>query len=198
MTTTPRNTPVTINEVPWSDPSRGQPLPVNGRRVPEDGALCRPLIGARRPSCQWGREQPPVWTGCRPRPRPGGLLTPLCRCRKPLSKPRVICASFASALFVAYSSQIPHGMQCTFDADFCLRTRMRRPSHDQRQAVLDVVKALAALDPAGFGLDDACAQLESSTYVMAEEARPHLGVDQMRQQSYREDLVDAIGHPSAV
>ena len=36
-----------------------------------------------------------------------------------------------------------------------------------------VVKALAALDPAGFGLDGACAQLESSTYVMADEARPH-------------------------
>jgi hypothetical protein len=32
-------------------------------------------------------------------------------------------------------------------------------------------KALAALDPAGFGLDDACAQLQGSTYVMAEEAR---------------------------
>jgi hypothetical protein len=77
----------------------------------------------------------------------------------------------------------------------------------------NVVKALAALDPAGFGLDDsstptrwttrvgdpgACAQLESSTYVMADEARPHFGVDRMRQQSYREDLVDVIGHPSAV
>ena len=35
--------------------------------------------------------------------------------------------------------------------------------------MLDVVKALAALDPAGFGLDDACAQLEGSTYVMADE-----------------------------
>ena len=45
--------------------------------------------------------------------------------------------------------------------------------HDRRRAVLNVVKALAALDPAGFGLDDACAQLESSTYVMAEEVRPH-------------------------
>jgi hypothetical protein len=60
------------------------------------------------------------------------------------------------------------------------------------------VKALAALDPAGFGLDDACAQLESSNYVMADEARPHFGVDRMRRQSYGEDLVDAIGHPSAV
>jgi len=37
--------------------------------------------------------------------------------------------------------------------------------------VLDVGKALAVLDPAGFGLDDACAQLEGSTYVMAEKAR---------------------------
>jgi hypothetical protein len=37
--------------------------------------------------------------------------------------------------------------------------------------VLDIVKALATLDPSGFGLDDACAQLEGSTYVMAEEAR---------------------------
>jgi hypothetical protein len=35
----------------------------------------------------------------------------------------------------------------------------------------NVVKALAALDPAGFGLDDACAQLEGSNYVMAEEPR---------------------------
>jgi hypothetical protein len=34
--------------------------------------------------------------------------------------------------------------------------------------------------------------------VMADEARPHFGVDRMRQQSYREDLVDVIGHPSAV
>jgi hypothetical protein len=64
--------------------------------------------------------------------------------------------------------------------------------------VLDVVKALAALDPAGFGLDDACAQLESSTYVMADEARPHFCVDRMHLQSYREGLVDAIGHPFAV
>ena len=42
--------------------------------------------------------------------------------------------------------------------------------HMIRVALLDVVKALAALDPAGFGLDNACAQLEGSTYVMAEEA----------------------------
>ena len=43
--------------------------------------------------------------------------------------------------------------------------------HDQDRAVLDIVKALAALDPAGCGLDDACAQLGGSSYVMADEAR---------------------------
>ena len=65
--------------------------------------------------------------------------------------------------------------------------------------MLDVVKALAALDPAGFGLDDACAQLESSTYVMAVGACLHFfHIDPSSVQTYREDLVDAIGHPSAV
>src|SRR5262245_3289336 len=33
---------------------------------------------------------------------------------------------------------------------------------------------------------------------MADEARLHFCVDRMRQQSYRKDLVDATGHPSAV
>ena len=118
-----------------------------------------------------GREQPPDSSAC-PVPRPARRVAhaPVPVSQTP-SKQRVICAPIASALFVAYLSQIAHGMYRTFDADFCLRNRLRRPSHDQRRAVLDVVKALAALDPAGFGLDDACAQLEGSTYVMAEEAR---------------------------
>lgn len=64
--------------------------------------------------------------------------------------------------------------------------------------MLDVVKALAALDPTGRGLDGASAQLEGRTYVMADKARPHFCVDRMRQRSYGEDLVDAVGHPSAV
>ena len=47
-----------------------------------------------------------------------------------------------------------------------------RPSHRERRVVLDLVKALRfaptrCRGPAG--LDDACAQLEGSTYVMAEE-----------------------------
>jgi hypothetical protein len=40
--------------------------------------------------------------------------------------------------------------------------------------VLDVVKALAALDPAGCGLDAACAQHEGSTYVMARSSTSFL------------------------
>jgi len=54
-----RNTRASSNEVPQSDPSQRQQLPVNAWRVPGDGALCRPLLGARSPRCQWGREQPP-------------------------------------------------------------------------------------------------------------------------------------------
>jgi hypothetical protein len=84
---------------------------------------------------------------------------------------RVICERVVRCV----SSQIADGMRSTFDADFCLRTRLHRPSHDQRRAVLD-----------------------GSTYVMADEARPHFCVDRMCQQSYREDLADATGHPSAL
>jgi hypothetical protein len=61
--------------------------------------------------------------------------------------------------------------------------------------VLGAVKALAALDPAGCGLDDACAQLESSTYVMAEEAHCIFRIDPNSRQTYGEDLVGAITHP---
>ena len=68
--------------------------------------------------------------------------------------------------------------------------------HDQNRAVLDGVKALAALDPAGCGLDGASAQLESRTYVMADEARPHFCVDAAHVRSYREDLVGASRTPS--
>jgi hypothetical protein len=56
-----------------------------------------------------------------------------------------------------------------------------RHSHEQRQQPVpwrerprDLTASAissAAIDPAGFGLDDTCAQLEGSTYVMAEEPR---------------------------
>src|SRR5687767_449346 len=73
-----------------------------------------------------------------------------------------------------------------------------QPSHDQDRVVLGAVKALAALDPTGYGLDGASAQLEGRIYVMTKEARLQFGVDRGGGQSYREDLVGAIAHPSAV
>jgi hypothetical protein len=68
------------------------------------------------------------------------------------------------------SSQILRRLGRASDDDF---GGERRPSHGEDRTVLDVGKALAALDPSGFGLADICAQLGSSTYVMADEARPH-------------------------
>ena len=90
-----------------------------------------------------GREQPPDSLAC-PVPRPARRVA---HAPVPLSqtaiKRRVICAPITSALFVAYLSQIARGMQRTLDADFGLRTRLCRPSHDQRRAVLDIVKTRA-------------------------------------------------------
>ena len=142
---------------------------------------------------------PPILQSVLSRGRPGGLLTPRCRYRKPLPKRRTICARFAIAFAVAYSLRNAHGTRCTFGTDSAADA-LDRIGHHMISVELcsGLVKALAALDPAGFGLDDACAQLEGSTYVMAEEARPQFCVDPAHRQSYREDLVGAIAHPSAV
>ena len=83
----------------------------------------------------------------------------------------MIHAWFASALFVAYSSQITLRTHCTFDTDSVAVLGCIGHHMISVELCSTFVKALAALDPAGFGLDDACAQLEGSTYVMAEEAR---------------------------
>ncbi len=124
-----------------------------------------------------GREQPPGFAALAvPRPT-RGVAHALVPVSQTAIKRREICAPIASALFVEYLSQIAHGTNRTFDADLGFRTRLCRPSHDQRRAVLDLVKALAALDPAGFGLGNACAQLEGSTYVMAEEACRIIRID---------------------
>ena len=149
--------PCHSKEVPRSDPSRRQPLPVNAWRVPADGAFCRPLLGARSPRCQWGREQPPgldrvstptqAWTIAHP-----PMSVP--ECSRVLA---VICARNARALSRANAPQIPRETRCSCQRSFSPESGHH---HDQDRAVLGVVKALAALDPAGFGLDDASAQLE--------------------------------------
>ena len=121
-----------------------------------------------------GVSNPPIFRRVLSRGRPRGLLTPRCLCRKPLPKrwddPRAVCACVTAA----YSLQIAHETRCTFDTDSAARTRSHRPSRDQRRAVLGLVKArrFRSAPPRGPpGLDDACAQLESSTCVMAEEGR---------------------------
>ena len=84
----------------------------------------------------------------------------------------VICAPFGSELSAAYSLQFAHGTRRAFDTDSGSRHNCIGHHMISVDLCSNVVKALAALDPAGFGLDDACAQLEGSTYVMAESSLP--------------------------
>jgi hypothetical protein len=61
-----------------------------------------------------------------------------------------------------------------FSPYFVALTHARnRPSPRSGSSCARRRQALAALDPVGFGLDDICAQLIGSAYVMADEARPH-------------------------
>ena len=121
---------------------------------------------------------PPGFSRQPPRGRPGGLLTPRCRCRDHSKNVRAICAPFARALSRAYALKITRGSHCTFN------THLRKYSRCFGHHIVSVElcsassRLFASLRPATptplrgpAGLDDACAQLEGSTYVMAEEAR---------------------------
>jgi hypothetical protein len=106
---------------------------------------------------------------------------------------RVVCECVVCCVRIADHRRT----HCTFDIDSISEFGLRRPSHDQPGGVLDVVKALAVLDPAGCGLDGASAQLGGRTYVMAGKSsssllRPHFCVDPAHRWSYREDLAGAI------
>jgi hypothetical protein len=149
-----------------------------------------------------GREQPPGLERVPTPARPGGLLTPRCPCRNLLRVLAAICAPNARVLSCAKAPQIHCETRCNSHRTAWRSFSLETGHHDgQDRAVLGVVKALAALDPAGGGLDDASAQLEGRTYVMAKGSSSsflHFGVDRSGGQSYREDLVGAIAHPSAV
>ena len=124
------------------------------------------------------------------RGRPGGLLTPRCRCRDVSRVVAAICPAVCTCV-----GAWVHAVDRARNA--LNSRRWFSPASaitDQRRAVLDVVKALAALDPADFGLDDACAQLEGSTYVMAKELEAVLHIDPSSRQTYREVLDGAFAH----
>jgi hypothetical protein len=104
-----------------------------------------------------GREQPPgLDRASTPTPRPEGCSRPdvragmlaNSRCDLRTESTRVITRERA----VDTSRNALH-----FSTTILARNR---PHNDQDRAVLGIVKALAALDPPGCGLDDASAQLE--------------------------------------
>ena len=62
-----------------------------------------------------GVSNPPGLSRQPPRGRPGGLLTPRCRCCDHSPNVRAICAPFARALSREYTLQITRGSHCTFN-----------------------------------------------------------------------------------
>jgi len=130
-----------------SDPSRGQQLPVSPRRVSTDGALCRPLLGARSPRCQWGREQPPgldrVSTPT-PARRVAHAPMSLPECSRILA---VICAPNARVLSRSNALQIPRGTRCTSPRSFSPEVGHH---HEQDRAVLGVAQGSRCARPCGL------------------------------------------------
>ena len=123
---------------------------------------------------QRGREQPPGFIAiAAPRPSrrvahaPASVSRSLAECWSDL---RAVCTCVVTCVHAADHTGIALHFQHTSEKALALL----RPSHRERRVVLGLVKALRfaptrCRGPAG--LDDACAQLEGSTYVMAEEAR---------------------------
>lgn len=146
---------------------------------------------------EWGREQPPdIWACPVPRPsrRVAHAPVPLTQtAMETACDLRVVCG----ALFVACSSPIADGMHCTFDADpvpvlVCVGHHMisvELCSTSSRLSLRSTLRASALTTSA------------RSSEVAAMRWPAKLGlifcVDRMRRQSYGEDLVDAVGHPSA-
>ena len=138
-------------------------------------AFCAAHRNALRPASlmERGREQPPAFATCPvPRTARGVAHAPVSVSRS-LANVRAICAPFARALSPAYTLQIARGSHCTFDTHSSMVTRAHRPSQrpassGARHRQGSPLRSDPLRGPAG--LDDACAQLEGSTHVMAEEA----------------------------
>jgi hypothetical protein len=117
---------------------------------------------------------PPGFSPPPSRGRPGGLLTPPCQCPDPSQW----CARSADGSHtcssLAYAPAISRASQCRFGRLRRLIIRsdsaITSPSWSgARRCQGSTLRSDPLRGPAG--LDDACAPLEGSTYVMAEEAR---------------------------
>ena len=99
-----------------------------------------------------GREQPP---GSAPTAVPRSVRR-VAHAPMPVSQTAIKTASdfraVSECIVAAYLSQIAHGTHCTFEADFCFRTRCVGHQMLSIELCSTFVKALAVLDPAGFGL----------------------------------------------
>lgn len=122
----------------------------------------------------WGREQPPRFLPYATPLGSGRVAHAPCQCRDHSRDVPVIRAPFARALSCAYAPQIARGSHRTFDTHSATSTRAAsaitsRASICARPRQGSSLRSDPLRGPAD--LDDACAQLEGSTYVMAEEAR---------------------------
>ena len=145
-----------------------------------------------------GREQPPGFMPTAvPRPSrrvahaPVSVSRIIAKCSSDL---RAVCACVVTCVHAADRTRIALHFRHTF----CESTRAASAitssaSSCARSRQGSSLRSDPLCGPAG--LDDACAQLEGSTYVMAEEARCIFRIDPSSRQTYGEDLVGAITHP---
>jgi hypothetical protein len=154
-----------------------------------DGAVCRPPHRSVHRAKQWGREQPPRFISYATPRVPGGLLTPRCRCRHYSRNPAAICAPFARVVACVHVADLAW-IALHFRNTFAMCTRAAS-AITSRASICARPRQGSSLRSAPLrgppGLDDACAQLEGRTYVMAEEARCIFHIDPSGRQTYREE-----------
>ena len=122
---------------------------------------------------------PPIVRPVLSRGRPGGLLTPRCRCRESLAETLKRSARRLQCV-CAYTLQMSRGSHCNFERHSATVSHWFGHHIDQASSCArhrqgSSLRSDPLRGPAG--LDDACAQLEGSTYVMAEEARRIFRID---------------------
>lgn len=135
------------------------------------GVLCRPPVARED---EWGREQPPDFADCPvPRTAPGVAHAPVSMSRitrKYSSDLRAVCACVVTCVRAADRARIAQHFRHTFCDEYSRASAIiSSASSCARPRQGSSLRSDPLCGPAG--LDDTCAQLEGSTYVMAEEAR---------------------------